>query len=225
VDLRPGCPPVYDQGSLNACSAHAIAAALWFDELERAGSTVPGPSRLFLYYNERARQDLVGTNAPVSLRDGYRSIEHTGTCPESRWPYDVARFARKPSPACYRAARDLRVIAYARVRQEAMSLRGALAQRHPIAFGISVFESFESPRVRRTGRVPVPGHDEHHLGGHALLLVGYDDARRVFIARNSWGPRWGLGGYCEMPYAYALNPALAWDFWIARRLLPRRRGK
>lgn len=31
VDLRPGCPPVYDQLSLGSCTAQAIAAALEFD--------------------------------------------------------------------------------------------------------------------------------------------------------------------------------------------------
>ena len=28
VDLRPGCPPVYDQGQLGSCTANAIAAAI-----------------------------------------------------------------------------------------------------------------------------------------------------------------------------------------------------
>src|SRR6185503_16710032 len=80
ADLRKYSPPVWDQGSLNACSAHAIAGALWYDEIITRGSDIAAPSRLFLYYNERALEDIVGTNAPVSLRDGYRSISAAGTC-------------------------------------------------------------------------------------------------------------------------------------------------
>ncbi|WP_374028946.1 C1 family peptidase [Bdellovibrio bacteriovorus] len=32
-------------------------------------------------------------------------------------------------------------------------------------------------------------------GGHAVLLVGYDDERRLFMFKNSWGPTWGNEGY------------------------------
>ena len=52
ADLRPQCPPVYDQGSLGSCTANAIAAAFQF-ELMKQNLPVFNPSRLFIYYNER----------------------------------------------------------------------------------------------------------------------------------------------------------------------------
>jgi C1A family cysteine protease len=91
--------------------------------------------------------------------------------------------------------------------------------------GISVYESFKKRNVARSGIVPMPRRGEKHLGGHALLVVGYDRRRRQFLVRNSWGARWGLGGYCRMPYAYLLNPDLAWDFWTARRISIRRSSR
>ena len=78
VDLRRHCPPVYDQLHLNSCSANAIAAALRYDELREGRRTVPSPSRLFIYYNERVLAGLVDTNSPVSLRDGYRTVAKMG---------------------------------------------------------------------------------------------------------------------------------------------------
>ncbi len=54
VDLRPKCPPVYDQGQIGSCTANAIAAAIEFDRGRRPA--IPPdfvPSRLFIYYNER----------------------------------------------------------------------------------------------------------------------------------------------------------------------------
>lgn len=36
-------------------------------------------------------------------------------------------------------------------------------------------------------------------GGHEVLAVGYDAARRLVRIRNHWGPGWGDGGECWMP--------------------------
>ena len=35
VDLRPHCPPVYDQGQLGSCTANAIGAAIQFDRMKQ----------------------------------------------------------------------------------------------------------------------------------------------------------------------------------------------
>jgi C1A family cysteine protease len=37
-------------------------------------------------------------------------------------------------------------------------------------------------------------------GGHCVLLVGFDDAAACFVARNSWGRRWGHEGHCVVRY-------------------------
>ena len=52
ADLRPQCPPVYDQVQLGSCTANAIAAAIEFDLLKQRQPDFV-PSRLFIYYNER----------------------------------------------------------------------------------------------------------------------------------------------------------------------------
>jgi C1A family cysteine protease len=216
VDLRPQCPPVYDQGTLNSCSANAIAAAIWFDEAQRGSSRSVSPSRLFIYYNERAREGLTATNAPVSLRDGYKSVARDGACPDELWPYRADLSTRKPPPRCYRQALRHRVISYRRIRRELGQFKACLAEGYPFTLGISVYQSLESHRVARSGIVPLPARHEKHLGGHAVLAVGYEEARRVFIVRNSWGARWGIRGYGLLPYDFLLHPALSWDFWTVR---------
>src|SRR5439155_18039799 len=82
IDLRPKCPPVYDQGRIGSCTANAIAGAVQFDRLKNAQSPDFVPSRLFIYYNERYIEHDVGYDRGAQLRDGIKSINKLGVCPE-----------------------------------------------------------------------------------------------------------------------------------------------
>ena len=88
-------------------------------------------------------------------------------------------------------------------------MKGCLAAGYPFVFGFAVYESFESKEVAQSGVVPMPKPGERVLGGHAVMAVGYDDAQRDFIVRNSWGSGWGQDGYFLMPYHYLHDPNLA----------------
>ena len=217
VDLSKKCPPVYNQGKLNSCSANALAAAVWMAK-RHSGARPVAASRLFIYYNERAQQGTSGANDPVPLRDGFKCLIKRGVCAESAWPYRASRFADRPPAACYRAARKRRAQSYQRIRQHLAHLKYCLAEGHPFVMGIAVYkgQGLESAAARRTGSVPMPHGRRHLLGGHAVLAVGYSDRRRSFLVRNSWGPRWGIRGYFWLPYRYVTDPSLAWDFWTLR---------
>jgi C1A family cysteine protease len=104
-------------------------------------------------------------------------------------------------------------VLYQRVVQDLDHLRACLAGGFPFVFGFSVYESFESAAVARTGRVPMPKPKEQLIGGHAVVAVGYDTRTRSFIVRNSWGADWGLQGYFTIPFDYLLDANLADDFW------------
>src|ERR1039457_3910241 len=77
MDLRGQCPPVYDQGQLGSCTANAIAAAIQFDRLKQK---IPDfvPSRLFIYYNERAMENTVASDSGAQIRDGIKSVVAQG---------------------------------------------------------------------------------------------------------------------------------------------------
>jgi C1A family cysteine protease len=216
ADLRPQCPPVYDQGQLGSCTANAISGAFQFDELKQRLANAFMPSRLFIYYNERVMEGTTGTDSGARIRDGVKSIAQLGVCPESEWPYIPAQFAARPSTQCYQDALKNTAMQYQRVIQDLMQIKGCIASGFPVVFGFTVYDSFESQQVAQTGVVPLPASSESVLGGHAVVAVGYDDASQRFIVRNSWGTGWGMQGYCTMPYAYLTQRSLASDFWTVR---------
>ncbi len=216
IDLTPGCPPVYDQGALGSCTGNAIAGAIEFAQRKLRLPHPATPSRLFIYYNERAIEHTVRVDSGAMIRDGIKSVNKQGACRETTWPYVIPKFDDRPSRAAYAEAVRHRAVGYRRVSRDADQMKGCLASGYPFVLGFTVYESFMSDAVARTGTLSMPRRGERVEGGHAVLAVGYDDGRRRFVVRNSWGPRWGRKGYFTMPYAYLLEENLADDFWTIR---------
>jgi C1A family cysteine protease len=216
IDLRPKCPPVYDQGDLGSCTANAIGAAFEFELIRQKPSKDFVPSRLFIYYNERVIEHSVESDNGAQIRDGMKSINKNGVCPESLWPYEPKKFSLRPAPSCYAEALNHQALSYHRVAQTLNQMKGCLMEGYPFVFGFTVYESFESPAAAKTGKINMPSKNESVIGGHAVVAVGYDDALKRFIVRNSWGPGWGLKGYFTMPYEYLLENNLSDDFWTIR---------
>ena len=79
-------------------------------------------------------------------------------------------------------------------------VKHCLAKGIPFVFGIDEPEKFYITPA--SGMMVMPPDDEPRIGGHALLAVGYDDDKEVFIVRNSYGKKFGDNGYCYRPYEF-----------------------
>jgi C1A family cysteine protease len=219
VDLRPYCPKVYDQGHLGSCTANSIAGAYEFDEMKQKEDHAFTPSRLFIYYNERKMENTIDEDAGAMLRDGIKTINNDGVCPENMWEYDISKFTTEPSKEAYDSAKHHKCVEYKRVEQTLPQLKQCLIEGFPFIFGMMVYESFESMEVAKTGNVPMPKEDESLLGGHAVLCVGFDDTKKVFMVRNSWGEGWGDNGYFYLPYDFMKDSSLVSDIWTVRKVV------
>jgi len=200
-------------GTLGSCTGNAIAAAFEFDQIKQQLPTWT-PSRLFIYYNERLLEGTIDQDAGAQIRDGIKVINLYGVCEETVWSYNPSQFTIKPSMQAYNEAKLHNALQYQRVNQDLTSLKQTLANGFTIVVGISVYQSFEDGNVAATGMVSMPLENEECLGGHAVLIVGYDDVKKCFIMRNSWGVNWGVKGYFYIPYSYLTNQVLASDFWV-----------
>jgi C1A family cysteine protease len=217
-DLRPQCPPIVNQGQLGSCTANAGAAAVQFVQMKEKKRT-SALSRLYIYYNTRDAEGTAASDAGASISDTIAALRKWGAPPETDWAYDITKFSDKPPPTAYAAASADLVIESASVAQDLQQMIGCLVSGYPIDIGFTVYDSFESDEVAKTGIVPMPDlSKENLLGGHSVLIVGHDDPSRRFTLRNSWGEEWGDRGYFYMPYEYLLSPNLSSDFQTIQKV-------
>jgi C1A family cysteine protease len=213
VDLRNFCSSVENQARLGSCTANALAGNLEFLD-NMPDSIYKDVSRLFIYYNERVLEGTEDYDSGASLRDGIKTLKKLGYCWEESWPYIIAYFTRRPPERCYIEAKKRCIKSYHRIGSLSEMLT-CLAEGYPFVFGFTVYESFESEKVSRTGIVNMPKKDERVLGGHAVMAIGYNQKASRFLVRNSWGINWGKSGYFTMPYQYL--ETLSADFWTIRK--------
>lgn len=214
VDLRKHCSPIEDQGRLGSCTGQAVAGAIELLNVRSGKST--DVSRLYIYYYERLLIGTVNYDSGAYIRDGIKATSKWGAPLERLWPYNIRQFRTMPhQPAILDGARR-KVTLYERANDFNACIN-ALSNGYPVIIGFLVYSSFLSSRTARTGIMTYPDlKKEPLLGGHAVLLVGYNHTRKTFIARNSWGTTWGDKGYFYMPYQVIQNTKMSDDFWVIK---------
>lgn len=214
VDLRSIGPPVYNQGDLGSCVSNGIAYCVQHDQIKRKLLHQFMPSRLFIYYNTRVLEGTVDEDSGTTIRGALMAANKKGVCPETIWPYLPEQYRHKPSNEAYSSGLQHLVNVYARIQLDLEQMKQCLANGYPFVFGARLYPSFEL--TKSDGIVNMPKPKESMLGGHCMTCLGYDDARQVFIVRNSWGHKWGDHGFCYIPYAFMTNHNYVFDVWTIR---------
>ena len=238
VDLRMWCSPIEDQQDLGSCTAQAGAGLIEFYE-NKAFGTYTNVSRLFLY---KVTRNLLGWTGDTGayLSTTMAAMTLFGAPPEKYWPYTTARpspvapppapdFDMEPPAFCYAFGQNYQSIHYYRLDPPGtkpanllQQIKTNLAAKMPAMFGFTVYSSYQYSGSN--GHLPFPCPKEKAVGGHAVVAVGYDDAKNIknpicgsettgaLLIRNSWGAEWGEKGYGWLPYEYVLQ-GQADDFW------------
>jgi C1A family cysteine protease len=219
VDLRGDFPDVKDQGQVGSCTAFAATGLLAYVQ-KKKGLALFGYSELDLYYSTRSLEGTTGEDAGAQVRDVIKASVKFGVCSEELWPYDPTQVTVQPPDQCRIEALNHQTLGYFRVQQDIQQMKACLAAGNPVDFGFTVYESFDTKEVASTGIVPMPKRGERILGGHSVVLVGYDTykRRKGFYVRNSWSKNWGMDGYFFMPEAYVVNSQLSSDLWTVTDL-------
>jgi C1A family cysteine protease len=201
---------VLDQGGLSSCVANAGMQAIRMSQVrQRAARAItplqvaqlrmsPPPlgSRLFGYYLSRATHHEMAVDGGTFLRSFFAMANKFGFPPEALWSYDDsnkpdAPFSLMPSTRAFQAAFDQRSPTIYRRVDGLLDVRRALAGGFAVCFGVDVDAAFVAGDFDPAVPLEVPSRNI--VGGHAMVLVGYDEDH--FEVLNSWGTGFGAGGY------------------------------
>lgn len=212
---------IYDQLQLGSCTSQAVAAAIDADRIVNEEEPL-FPSRLWIYALERKVEgSSLREDTGAYGRDGFKVASNFGVIPETEWPYSdkMDDWSKDPELSPLWEKRDPIDRPYKSVPRSLNNIKQVLSNKQTIAFGFSVFESFEDTVVAQTGIMPLPDTTkETMLGGHEVLMVGYlKDYPDYALVRNSWNTTWGIGGYFLMPWSIILDRSLSDDFWTIYR--------
>jgi C1A family cysteine protease len=226
VDLRPKFFElglnVKNQGPRPSCAVFAIVSALEYQNAALTGQAERFSEEYLVWatykvlhrtpaaHAEAANEDtesLDGADTGFALSEVVTALRTYGIPLQASLPYTFAKTpAADPPATVIDEARNRRRVSIVSVpgRDQATRIANlvqALNAGTPVAIGLK----WPPWRTLRTGYLsqqkPVPD------GGHAVTLVGYENKTgalqdTVFIFKNSWGVKWGAGGYGYVTYRY-----------------------
>lgn len=207
VDLRPQFQPVYNQGMTNACVGFSTVGGLGEYFARKRGWAMRFSPR-YLWNLGRKMEGSVDQNVGMYLEDAIKVIDNLGMLPEQSYPFlstnpEEPAFAQVltqlPSNAQIEQAKKFRISQGWERISSVHAMKKALSEGKPVVFAMMIFSNINEGV---NGVIPMPGPQDEPLGGHAIVAVGYDNVRRHFIIRNSWGAEWGDKGYGYLPYDY-----------------------
>ena len=199
---------IKDMGQEGSSVGQALATAL---EVKLAKNNIEKQiSARFIYYAARKIEGTSSTDSGAQIQDGFNVLLKEGAVEESVWPYVAGKFAEPPPPTVAKAER-FRIAAYRKVRT-LPEMKRDLVDGPPLVAGITIFQEMLEAEAARTGIVPMPAKGSQILGGHAVVIVGYDDKTQLLKFANSWGAGWGDKGFGYLPYGYITDDRV--DAWV-----------
>lgn len=99
-----------------------------------------------------------------NITNAIESLEESGTCLESIWPYDTKSVNKCPNDEAYDSAQSNTIKDALQVDIDLNEMKSCLAQGYPFVFGLRLFKSFN--QATKKGIVPMPKQDDQSRESH-----------------------------------------------------------
>ncbi len=192
VDGADWTTPIRDQGGCGSCVAFGTTGAIEarYKIARNDPDLEPDLSEAHLYYCSGRQCSYDWGWWPEAAMD---MASGQGVADEACFPYYAGD---QPCGLCADWQSRVTTILDWAGSSSTDEMKQALADGGPIEATFSVYDDFYG----YTGGVYHYDGESTYSGGHAVTLVGYDDAEQYWIARNSWGTGWGEGGWFKIGY-------------------------
>ncbi len=190
--------PVKNQGSCGSCWAFTSGAVLEANWLIRNGELVKFSEQEILdcaSYNNGRDAGSCNGGWYGGVFDNYKN---KSAQLESKIPYKVKEDVCRPG-----GQSKYKIAAWGYVKPDAgipsvQQMKEALCKYGPVAACVKVTPAFQA----YAGGIfdehaPVSGSRDIN---HAITIVGWDDSKKAYMVKNSWGERWGEKGYVWVEY-------------------------
>ena len=213
VDHSKKMSPVSDQGDEGTCVGFATVDGLKEYQEKTEWKKSIQLSVRYVYAGAQKIDGYPDDEEGTDIRSAMKVLTKNGVPPQSCWPYKP----HQTDKACAEAdelAKVYRIEKYVRLKTEA-EMKESLVVNGPFVAGVEVY--WPVWNVDKSGVVKMPVKGDELAGGHAICIIGYDDKKKRWKFKNSWGKGWGAKGFGYLPYEYMKKYGM--DAWSAEDFL------
>jgi len=209
-------PEIVDQGNIESCVPTCISTVYYFLTMKQSNHLNFRISRLYLYYQFRRLYDDVKLDEGSTIRDCINILHKDGIVSEFLYPYIESKVFNNPSEFLEKYSRFCKCLGFENISRKVIKQK--LLLDYPVLCGIKLFDSVYTDEVKNTGILSYSEEYDKILGGHCIILVGFDDSKKYYRFINSWGSTWGDKGFGYLPYDYIKNTRLSNEFYIIKNI-------
>jgi C1A family cysteine protease len=195
VDLSSYFPQPGDQGMIGSCTAWttAYAAKSFHENIERgwgANSDDHKFSPSYIY-----NQINGGVDQGSALEYAIALVIESGCATLDTMPY-TENYTQQPSRTAHNEAIQYKAVSFSRINiNDLEAVKSVLLNGNAVLIGMEIYENFMDYSGGVYNRI-----SGAYMGGHAMCVIGYDNAKGAFKLINSWSTYWGEGGYGWISY-------------------------
>lgn len=202
------CPFPKSQGNIASCVGWAVGyGALTIHQAQKSGITdrayitnEMAHSASYIYNQIKSSDDC---NAGASLTDALQLLQKKGNCLALTFPNSRTACDELPDSKAHQEASRFKLPtsavklfeSNAAVRDKIKTTKIQLFRGNPVIIGFSVTPEYDQMRGKSVWQP-----DNTNKGGHAMVVIGYNDRLQAFELMNSFGTSWGDNGFIWLTY-------------------------
>jgi C1A family cysteine protease len=214
-------PAVRDQGQIGSCTGFSGTEAyeITYNYTHGAYPAIMSPA--FLYYEERVNLEgyKISQDPGANMINVGQALEKYGITTEALMPYPspaaptTKAFKTVPTSSAISTALGYKAVTATLLAQgDTAAVKNLLRNNTAVYFGFNVYDNtrtyayFEGLSTKSYTYNPLTSSGAlasgvKLLGGHANVIIGYNDTMKAFWVENSWSNTWGDAGYYWLPYS------------------------